>query len=131
MAASSSLNGVSKPVRPTAGNCKVSCNVIIGACSSGEGTNPRNRPRGGWNMDAMIVLPGIDNSLEKGAYLSKSAHQGAPVTPQQKVHEVLGLPMVGGLVCNQMPLHAERYFLHETDLDMPPVGVMTLLTQFG
>lgn len=79
----------------------------------------------------MIVLPGIDNSLEKGAYLSKSAHQGAPVTPQQKVHEVLGLPMVGGLVCNQMPLYAERYFLHETDLDMPPVGVMTLLTQFG
>lgn len=53
------------------------------------------------------------------------------MTPQQKVHEVLGLPMVGGLACNQIPLYAERYFVHATDLDMAPVGVMTLLTQFG
>nr|WP_218646647.1 AraC family transcriptional regulator [Pseudomonas umsongensis] len=39
--------------------------------------------------------------------------------------------MVGGLACNQIPLYAERYFVHATDLDMAPVGVMTLLTQFG
>lgn len=53
------------------------------------------------------------------------------MTPQQKVHEVLGLPLVSGVVCNLTPMYAERYLLHETDNDIAPVGVMTLLTQLG
>lgn len=53
------------------------------------------------------------------------------MNPQQQVHEMLGLPMVDGVVCAEMPLYAERYFLHETDRVVPPVGVMALLTQFG
>lgn len=53
------------------------------------------------------------------------------MNPQQQVHEVLGLPMVGGMLCREMPLYAERYFLHETDRAVPPVNVMALLTQLG
>lgn len=53
------------------------------------------------------------------------------MNPQQQVHEALGLPMVGGMLCSEMPLYAERYFLHETDRVVPAVSVMALLTQFG
>ncbi len=53
------------------------------------------------------------------------------MNPQQQVHETLGLPLLGGLVCSEIPLYAERYFLHTTDLSVPPVDFMALLTQFG
>ncbi len=53
------------------------------------------------------------------------------MNPQQQVHETLGLPLLGGLVCREIPLYAERYFLHTTDLSVPPVDFMALLTQFG
>ncbi|MBV7546481.1 AraC family transcriptional regulator [Pseudomonas sp. PDM26] len=53
------------------------------------------------------------------------------MNPQQQVHDTLGLPLLGGLVCSEIPLYAERYFLHTTDLSVPPVDFMALLTQFG
>ncbi len=39
--------------------------------------------------------------------------------------------MLGGMVCSEMPLYAERYFLHATDRSAPPIDSMVLLTQFG
>lgn len=39
--------------------------------------------------------------------------------------------MLSGLVCSEMPLYAERYFLHATDRSVPPVDAVVLLTQFG
>lgn len=53
------------------------------------------------------------------------------MNPQLQVHKAMGLPMLGGLVCSEMPLYAERYFLHVTDRSVAPVEVMALLTQFG
>ncbi|KJZ39623.1 AraC family transcriptional regulator [Pseudomonas fluorescens] len=53
------------------------------------------------------------------------------MNPQLQVHETLGLPMLGGMVCSEMPLYAERYFLHATDRSAPPIDSMVLLTQFG
>lgn len=50
---------------------------------------------------------------------------------QLHVHRAMGKPLLGGLVCSEIPLYAERYFLHVTERSVPPVEVMVLLTQFG
>lgn len=53
------------------------------------------------------------------------------MTPQQQVHRVMGLPIVGGVVSADMPLYAERYLIHEIDRAVSPVDAMALITQFG
>jgi AraC family transcriptional regulator len=53
------------------------------------------------------------------------------MTPQQQVHALLGLPILGGMVSAEMPLYAERYFIHEIDRAVSPVDAMALVTQFG